>query len=161
MENTSVRFLRAEQRIQVELQGGAVIVQTSSSPTIAVSTPKDRFEPAQLGDCRYLVRLSSEQTITAAAMKGNLLIRPSNKVGIYILHEGDYAAIDADASGIPPQTGATSPGVGQFKHGGWRLGSFSQAQSIALEVGIPAGAAAGIAIPLSRSGSGPASPSAP
>ena len=165
MENTTVRFVRDDQRIQVQLQSGAVIVQTSSSPTIAVSTSKHRFEPAQLGDCRYLVRLSVDQATTAAAMKGNVLIRPFNKSGSYLLREGDYAAIDADASGIPsppgPMAPRSIPGAAQGKHGGWRIGSLSQGESIALEIGIAAGGAAGIAIPLSRSGSGPASPSAP
>jgi hypothetical protein len=163
MESTSVRFIRAGQRIEVRLQGGAVTVDTSTSPTVEVITPKHLFEAAQLGDCRYLVRLSPQLATTAAAMKGNILVRPSNKAGSYILREGLYAAIDADAEDLPPRDGTTAqktqPPAGTGKHAGWHIGSLSEGQSIALALGIAGGAAAGIAIPLTQSGT--ASPSAP
>jgi ferric-dicitrate binding protein FerR (iron transport regulator) len=162
-ENTSVRFLRDEKRILVELKTGAVVAETSSSTTLVVRTPKYRFESARLGDCRYLVRLSTDQVTTAAAIKGNVLVRSNQASGSYLLHEAAYAVIDADASGIPSESGQTAsktqiyPGPG--RHGAWRIGSLSERASIALEVGIAAGAAAAVAIPLSKSS--PVSPSEP
>jgi ferric-dicitrate binding protein FerR (iron transport regulator) len=162
-ENTSVRFVRDERSVQVQLQGGAVVSHTSSSPRLVVSTPQYQFAPSPSGDCRYLVRVSKDQVTTAAAIRGNVLIRASNTPGSYLLHEGNYAVIDGDASGTPsqPEPAGTKlqPTSGQSKHKGWRIGSLSQGESIALEVGIAGGAAAAIAIPLSRGGS--ASPSEP
>jgi ferric-dicitrate binding protein FerR (iron transport regulator) len=164
-ENSSVRFLRGEQKIQLQLDKGQVVVETTTSPTVVVSTSKYRFEAAQLAECRYLVRVSKEQGTTVGAMKGNVLIQPPAAGGSYILHQGSYAAINADGSGLPSQTvpaaqKSQSTG-GQGKSGVWRIGSLSEAESVALELGIAGGAAAAIAIPLSRSKSSAASPSVP
>jgi len=162
MESSSVRFERGENRILIQLQSGAVVPETVGSPTLVVSTAKYRIEASQLGECRFLVRLSKEQMTTAAAMKGNLLVRTNKSNESFVLHEGNYLAIDADAPGVPPQTATASskpkPAAGSGSHPGWRIGSLSEGESIALEVGIAAGAA-GIAIPLLKST--PASPSEP
>jgi ferric-dicitrate binding protein FerR (iron transport regulator) len=164
-ENSSVRFVRDEQKIQMQLDTGQVVVETSTSPAVVVSTSKYRFEAAQLAECRYLVRVSKEQGTTVGAMKGNVLIQPPTAGGSYILHQGSYAAINADGSGLPSQAGPTpqksQSASGQGKSGVWRIGSLSEAESLALELGIAGGAAATIAVPLSRSKASAASPSVP
>lgn len=150
MENSSLRFSRVDQRIQVELEDGTVVVEAdvSGAPTVAVSTPKYRFEPVQLGASRYLIRLSNDQGTTAAAIKGNILVRTTKTGGSYVLHEGEYAAIDADASGLPAQPSPVTKSASA--RGGWHVGSLSKGESTALAVGVAARAAAGIAIPLTQ-----------
>jgi len=102
-ENTSVRFLREGERVQAELMSGVVVSESAGKPAIVVTTPKYRFMPSQEGECRYVVQLSKEQEILAAAVKGNLLINPQASTGRYILPEGKYAAIPASAEGVPAQ----------------------------------------------------------
>ena len=159
MENSKLRFVREQLRIQVELEKGTVVVETgnNSTPPVAVSTAKYRFDPAQAGDSRYMVRLGADQGTTAAAMTGNVLVRPAGSDDSYVLHQSQYAVIDPGASGTPSQPSTKSASVS--KHGGWRIGSLSEGDSVALAVGIAAGAAAGIAIPLTRKSA--ASPSEP
>jgi hypothetical protein len=55
-----------------------------------------------------MVQLSKEQAMVAAAIKGNMIVKPRMTNACYILHEGSYAAISASAVGVPGQ----SAGVG-------------------------------------------------
>lgn len=94
--------------------------------------------------------------------------------GEVILHAGDFTTV---ARGLAPsapvraphnllqgqidRTMLVLPAGGRTPAGlaGWHIGSLSEAESVGLLVGVGAGAAAGIAVPLATSG--PASPSNP
>ncbi len=164
--NSSVRFLSDGQRVQAQLLSGTVLPESTGKPAIVVTTPRYRFEPSQDGDCQYLVRLSKEHQIIAAAMRGQLLVRANNSDDSYVLPEGQYAAISASASGIPARISREGPNSGQSPrkkepNGNlpWHIGSLSKGDSIYLIVAIAAGTAAAITIPLATGG--PASPSSP
>ena len=103
-ENSSVRFVRDGAIVRADLVSGAVVSEGAGKPDIVVTTPKYQFAPAQGGSCRYLVRLSKEQAMVAAAMKGNVIVKPRKTNARYVLHEGSYAAISASAVGVPGQS---------------------------------------------------------
>jgi hypothetical protein len=106
-ENSSVRFVRDGEIVRADLVSGAVVSESVGKPGIVMTTPKYQFAPAQDGKCRYLVQLSKEQAIVAAAMKGNVIIKPRKTNARYVLHEGSYAAISATAVGVAGQSVGT------------------------------------------------------
>ena len=103
-ENSSVRFVRAGEIVRADLVSGAVVSEAAGKPDLVVTTPKYQFAAAQAGSCRYLVQLSKEQAIVAAAMKGSVIVKPRKTNARYVLHEGSYAAISASAVGVPAQS---------------------------------------------------------
>jgi len=103
-ENSSVRFVRDGEIVRADLVSGAVASEGAGKPDIVVTTPKYQFAPAQDGSSRYMVQLSKEQAIVAAAMKGNVIVKPRKTNARYVLHEGSYAAISASAVGVPGQS---------------------------------------------------------
>jgi len=107
-ENSSVRFVRDGEIVRADLVSGAVVSEGAGKPDILVTTPKYQFAPAQDGSCRYLVQLSKEQAIVAAAMKGSVIVKPSKTNARYVLHEGSYAAISSTAVGVPGQSAGVS-----------------------------------------------------
>jgi ferric-dicitrate binding protein FerR (iron transport regulator) len=106
-ENSSVRFVRDGEIVRVDLISGAVVSEGVGKADIVMTTPKYQFAPAQDESYRYLVQLSKEQAIVAAAMKGNVIVKPRKTNARYVLHEGSYAAIPATAVGVPGQSGGT------------------------------------------------------
>jgi hypothetical protein len=103
-ENSSVRFVRDGEIVRADLVSGGVVSEGTGKPDIVVTTPRYQFAPAQDGSCRYLVELSKEQAIVAAAMKGNVIVKPRKANARYVLHEGSYAAISASEVGVPGQS---------------------------------------------------------
>jgi hypothetical protein len=103
-ENSSVRFVRDGEIVRADLVSGAVVSEGAGKPDIVVTTPKYQFAPAQDGSSRYMVQLSKEQAIVAAAMKGSVIVKPRKTNARYVLHEGSYAAISASAVDVPGQS---------------------------------------------------------
>jgi hypothetical protein len=166
MGESSVRFLRDDERVQAQLLSGTILLECTGKPALVVMTPWYRFEPSQDGTAQYLVRLVKDRQTVAAAIKGQVLVKANDSDYSYVLSEGRYAAIPVSASPVSAQSREEGPKSGQSsknkKVAGklpWHIGSLSEGDSIALVVALAAGTAAAITIPLATGG--PASPSSP
>jgi hypothetical protein len=116
-ENSAVRFVRDGEIVRADLVSGAAVSEGAGKPDTVVATPQYQFAPAQDGSSRYMVQVSKEQAIVAAAMKGSVIVKPGKTNARYVLHEGSYAAISASAVSAPGQSAAVG-GRPEGRHAG-------------------------------------------
>jgi hypothetical protein len=165
-EETSVCFRKSEDRLVAEVSKGALVAERRESGGLVVETSKYKVEAIDQGKALYMVAMLPDKSTIVAARYGQVAITETSSGQSYLLAEGEYAQIPADALGVPQGRGDRAPQAPPQKAHGkiikpWHIGRLSHAASVALVTAIVVGAALAIAIPLALEEEKPASPVVP
>jgi len=165
LQQTQIEFTAGEMRAQV-----ANLIQQYAR--FKVRTPTAEID---IVGADFIVEAQADKT-AVYCIDGMVSVRNilPDIAEVFILHPGEYTSV---ASGSPPSAPVITPNsvlqsqISQTTVGptaaekrraapaGWHIGSLSEAESVGLVVGLAAGTAAAIAVPLITAG--PPSASAP